>query len=89
MHNRREPPFTKNSLEVACLWCRWWASVREVDGCVVGECRRLAPSNINNAIGSGFALTIETDFCAQFKPVARVHPDRFIFPIINNRTPDL
>lgn len=89
MTYRRVPPIRTQPYEAACLWCRWWVTKCEVDEALVGECRRLAPSNINNVLGSGFALTAEMDFCAQFKPVAGVHPDRFILPILNNRTPDL
>jgi hypothetical protein len=89
MNYRRTIPVKPHPMEACCLYCRWWVSKCEVDETLVGECRRLAPVNINNPLGSGYALTIDCDFCAQFKPTAGVHPDRFIFPILNTRTPDL
>ena len=72
-------------IESSCLWCRWWRTRANVDGLEIGECHRFAPININNALGSGFAVTLETDFCAQFSPVEGAQKERFFPPVLNER----
>jgi hypothetical protein len=71
------------------MWCRWWKYKVTVDECEVGECRRIAPCNVNNPLGGGYALTCEFDFCGQFAPAEAKDKDRFLMPILNTRRPDL
>jgi hypothetical protein len=75
--------------EAACLWCRWWGQKTYGEGENMGVCHRATPSNLYNALGSNWPITVEDDFCGQFLSVETKDKDLFVMPSLNTRRPQL
>ena len=75
--------------DAACMWCRWWRQQTTGEGQNVGACHRAMPSNLFNALGSNWPVTIEDDFCGSFMSVERDDKDLFVMPSLNSRRPQL